>query len=241
MGRQRPRHRRPWARRAKHRAVALRDGRRGRRRRNRRSCRRGKSRACGKMVAGAGGGRRRLRVRLLVCIALAACYAPDERSCRLRCGDDGACPTGMHCQETFCALPGTAPGACCPFAEPGTLYVDGAANIGVDTGSAVCPFITISDAARLAASTPGTTIHVAAGTYSESTGEQFPIDLRGGTSLIGAGAGVTIVDGGFLREFQMSWRMTLLIGDELETSRLSGVTVRNSTPPPTPAWGAGIV
>jgi hypothetical protein len=58
-------------------------------------------------------------------------------------------------------------------------------NIGDDStgnGSQACPFKTISKAATIS----GSTVHVAPGTYSDATGEQFPLTLPDGVSIIGA-------------------------------------------------------
>jgi parallel beta-helix repeat protein len=183
-------------------------------------------------------------MRLLVFVV--ACYAPHEPNCRLRCGDELQCPDNLQCLDGFCSSFDTVPGACCPSPAPGKLLVDGTWS-GFNNGSAACPFARISDAVA-AVPGPGTTIIVAAGTYA---GESFPIDLRGGTSLIGAGAGVTIVDGigpydpaadgGFLKRFLEPWQVSFLIGDPQLPSRLSGVTVRNSSAVAPPAWGLGVV
>jgi hypothetical protein len=179
-----------------------------------------------------------LRLALAAVIAVAGgCYAPSEPACRVRCGDGGACPAGLACVDHFCAPEGTPAGTCCPAPTGATLFVD-PSHVSAANGSADCPFASITAAARAAA--PGTTLQVAAGVYSAASGEQFPIDLRHGLSLVGAGASSTFVDGvavydtrpdgGFLASFlpPAPWRAQLLIGDDVRASRVSGVTLRNS-------------
>src|SRR5262249_7961205 len=151
------------------------------------------------------------------------------------CGEGGLCPKGSVCQDGFCNPPTTPAGTCCPAPLAGSLFVDGSYR-GFVKGSADCPFTSVSAAVR-AVTAPGTVIHVARGTYNAS-GEQFPIDPRHGTSLVGAGAGATILDGagaydhiadgGYLRRFPRDWYMTLLVGDDQTTSRIADLTVRNS-------------
>jgi hypothetical protein len=74
------------------------------------------------------------------------------------------------------------------------LYVDANAS-ATPTGSQGCPYKTISDALPVAGSSqsPTRTIHLAAGTYS--TNEIFPIVVRNGISIVGAGAGTTTIQG----------------------------------------------
>jgi hypothetical protein len=78
----------------------------------------------------------------------------------------------------------------CPPPAAGVFYVD--VNTGSDTmtstqgnGSQLCPFKTITHAiSRLPPITA--TIYVAAGAYSDSTGETLPIYLPAGLSIIGS-------------------------------------------------------
>jgi hypothetical protein len=82
--------------------------------------------------------------------------------------------------------------ACPPLADASDFYVDHAAAAGAcDT------FPTIAAALQAARTSTAKlrTIHLAAGTYSVATGESFPIELRGGISVIGAGQGESKVTG----------------------------------------------
>src|SRR5262249_51237019 len=74
------------------------------------------------------------------------------------------------------------------------FYVDANAS-ATPTGSQGCPYKTISDALAVAGSSQSATrtIHLAAGTYS--TNEIFPIVVRNGISLVGAGAASTTIQG----------------------------------------------
>lgn len=73
-------------------------------------------------------------------------------------------------------------------------YVD--ANSGSDVpggGGETNPFKTISYA-LLYATSAGDNIYVAAGTYDEALGEDFPLDMNNNVDLIGEGADVVLVD-----------------------------------------------
>ena len=77
-----------------------------------------------------------------------------------------------------------------------TRYVNGAT--GADAGgctSAGAPCRTITYAmAQAAAGAPGDLVSVAAGTYNTALGETFPIVVKSGVQLVGAGAASTILD-----------------------------------------------
>jgi serine/threonine-protein kinase len=91
-----------------------------------------------------------------------------------------------------------ASGALCEAlpADATDFYVDQAAT-GPRRGTSACPFGSIADAVNAArASRAATkTVHVARGVYSARTGETFPIVLRGGVSLVGAGQEATVLEG----------------------------------------------
>jgi len=73
------------------------------------------------------------------------------------------------------------------------LYVDVRHGNDANPGTFDQPFKTITRA--LAASAPGTTVHLAAGTYDRASGETFPISLSPGLTLRGAGVDATTIAG----------------------------------------------
>jgi hypothetical protein len=82
--------------------------------------------------------------------------------------------------------------ACPPTATASDFYVDHAIDAGAcDT------FQTIAAALKAAEASSASrrTIHLAQGSYSAATGESFPIELRGGVSVIGAGQGESTITG----------------------------------------------
>jgi hypothetical protein len=72
-------------------------------------------------------------------------------------------------------------------------------------------------------------IHVAAGLYDAARGEQFPLKVPGGLSLLGAGSestfirgvGTQTIDGGALQ-------ITMMVGDTTQPTSISGFTLRPS-------------
>src|SRR5437868_9879647 len=69
------------------------------------------------------------------------------------------------------------------------------ASTGNDTtgnGTVGTPWKTIKKG--MAVATSGDIIYVAAGTYDTTNGETFPITVKSGVQLIGAGATTTIID-----------------------------------------------
>ncbi len=128
----------------------------------------------------------------------------------------------------------SSPPACTPAAPNVTdLYVDTTFDGG--TGTATCPYKTITtalDAARSIASV--TTVHVAAGTYS--AGETFPLEVRG-ISLVGAGPTLTTVVGEGIYDHstaggqfpEQNLNLTFLLGSNTAGTSLSGVTVKPAT------------
>jgi hypothetical protein len=88
----------------------------------------------------------------------------------------------LACVDNQCA---------CPAPSLSDLYVD--VTLGSDTttstagnGSQACPFKSITHALATAGIGPGSTVHIAAGTYSETTGELYPLTLPNGVNLVGA-------------------------------------------------------
>jgi hypothetical protein len=169
------------------------------------------------------------------------CYA-----CAIACGTDAPVCSGTlkkcACTPASCAASNrdcdaTSGGCvtCQPPPAPETrsdFYVDGAAG-AVATGSQGCPYKTIADA--LAAATQSSaaqkTIHIAAGTYS--TAETFPIVLRQGISLVGAGATTTTITGEGLwngatahSQQDAMVKTTIVVGsDGNATNTISGLTL----------------
>lgn len=94
------------------------------------------------------------------------------------------------------------------------------------TGVEACPLQTITEAAHLFGDRRNALIHVGPGLYTAGSGELFPITLRDGLSLVGAGRTETIIRGGRLAWAPFpgrteSWWLeaTLVVGDgEAETS-----------------------
>jgi len=74
------------------------------------------------------------------------------------------------------------------------------------------------------AASPGDTVFVAAGTYSPSTnGEVFPIRMRNGVSLQGAGAGSTIMDA------ENTNGVIACDGINIATTKIDGFTITNGS------------
>jgi hypothetical protein len=141
--------------------------------------------------------------------------------------------------------PGDVSEGCAPAMTATDFYVD-------PSGGA-CTFRTITlalEAVRASTVTNGKTIHVAPGMYSAATGETFPLDLRGGIALIGAGSTgstATILHGAGLVPAQtppqnahttlskvQTVSAVLLVGDTMATSGISGLALQ---PPPGAADG----
>ncbi|MEB3356305.1 MAG: DUF1565 domain-containing protein [Synechococcales bacterium] len=136
--------------------------------------------------------------------------------------EDGAWTvTPAALQEPLLLAQSAAPSAHLLFVNPA---------LGNDTsgeGSQRSPFRTITHALEVAPA--GTTIFLAAGTYSAESGEQFPIRLRPGITLQGdvgsRGQGILIRGGGeFLSPTAARQNITLLGANE---ATLTGITVTN--------------
>ena len=176
------------------------------------------------------------------------CVTIDENNC-FGCGTvcTGATPV---CSSTLercaCTATACAPsrhdcdanlGVCVACIDPpipesrSDIYVDGAAVIS-GTGSLGCPYGSIGQGLLEAgaSSAPVRTVHLAAGTYSA---ENFPLTVRSGVSLAGAGASATIIQGtGALDHslaggaLNVSTFATIVLGDEAGSTNLRDLTVR---------------
>ena len=136
-------------------------------------------------------------------------------------GDHGSAPA---------AAPVAAAAPPCAPRDPGArdLYVGASARDG-GTGTAACPFRTITQALDARRDRPAT-IHVAAGSYDAAHGEHFPLVLRGEIDLEGAGADTTHVIG------TGTWdprgtaagddeqHVTVVVGDDRATTRIGGMS-----------------
>jgi hypothetical protein len=125
----------------------------------------------------------------------------------------------------------------CNPATSADFYVDPAS-----TGSCTYHTITLAAAAARASSATLRTIHVAAGTYTTASGESFPIDLRGGISLVGAGTAAgtgTLIQGAGLAADGTpptnahsnlskvpSVSALLLVGDATRSARIADVALQ---------------
>jgi hypothetical protein len=125
----------------------------------------------------------------------------------------------------------------CPTASD--FYVDPSR-----VATACSTFSTIAAALQAARSSTAAqrTIHLAAGTYSDPA--DFPIDLRGGISLVGSGQDLTTLVGHGVTTIRQPRNAfaplsvatkvtaTILTGDPVKTSQISGLTIK-----PTPLGG----
>ncbi|MCU1277436.1 MAG: hypothetical protein JWM53_982 [bacterium] len=183
-----------------------------------------------------------------------ACVAADVSNCYAcgtSCGGSTpAClPTPMSCgcNIAVCAAGNmgcdTATGNCVACAalaaNSADFYVDATSFAG-GTGNATCPFKTITAALTAAnASTAATKIiHIAAGTYA--AGETFPLVVRKGISLAGAGASTTTIKGTGVVDHSTlggtfngaAYIVTILTGDATGTSTFSGLTITDALTAP---------
>lgn len=121
--------------------------------------------------------------------------------------------------------------------EARVLYVNSA--IGNDTttaGSETAPYRTISYAIQQ--SKAGTTIRVAAGTYSAEMGEQFPLEVKPGVSLRGndaaKGDSVLIRGGGGYLSPTFARQNTAIVAQQGST--IQGLTITNPNTRGTGIW-----
>jgi hypothetical protein len=184
-----------------------------------------------------------------------ACVAADVSNC-FACGttcsgSTPAClpaPKKCGCSVAVCAATSmgcdTATGDCVACTAPATkvdLYVDATSFAG-GTGTAACPFKTVTAALAFADATTKT-LHVAPGTYDAALGETYPFTLRNGLSLIGAGAAATILKGsGSVNhaaaggQFNTTYNVSILTGDVTGTTTIQGVTVIPTVTVPTAGY-----
>ncbi len=181
-----------------------------------------------------------------------ACVAADASNC-YACGtacsgSTPAClPTPMKCGCTVAVCAASSMGcdtstgdcvACTALpANSADFYVD-ATSFAAGTGTGSCPFQTITAAltAANASTAANKTIHVAAGTYDAALGETFPLVLRKGISLAGAGAATTTIKGTGALDHSAaggtlngaSYNVTILTGDTTGTSTISGLTLTST-------------
>jgi parallel beta-helix repeat protein len=105
-----------------------------------------------------------------------------------------------------------------------------AGNDATADGSDRSPFKTITQALQVAQ--PNTTIQLTPGTYSEATGEKFPLALKPGITIQGnaqnRGSDTVIQGGGFLLSPAFARQNVTIVGASKAT--LTGVTVTNSHP-----------
>ncbi len=110
------------------------------------------------------------------------------------------------------------------------LYVNAQAGNDGGNGSATAPFRTITQALQQAA--PNTIVKLAPGTYSQSNGEVFPLELKPGVTVQGEvsdrGQGVIIQGSGLFLSKTSARQQVALIG--ANRAGLQGVTVSNPNP-----------
>jgi hypothetical protein len=154
----------------------------------------------------------------------------------LTCGLDQACCDGA------CTTLQAASACDQPPGPPGyDYYVDAVRgsddvdDASADTlGTREHPFRTVSMAVGTAAmeGRPSRKVYIAPGRYDAELGETFPLELRGGTSLFGAGPNlVTIRGSGYVDHstaggsFAGRYRVTVVAGDANAATTIAGVTL----------------
>lgn len=123
------------------------------------------------------------------------------------------------------------------LAQSQVIYVDPFNGVDSQTaGNQASPFATLT--AALQTATAGMTIQLAPGTYSQQTGEVFPITLPSGVTVQGDssdnGQNVTIIGGGNFVSPTFA-RQNVTVRTE-GNSQLSGVTVTNPNTRGTAVW-----
>lgn len=119
---------------------------------------------------------------------------------------------------------------------PIEIYVNPVKGDDTAAGNSMHPFKTLTHALRQAS--PGTMVQLGRGTYNVASGEQFPLVIRKGISVIGnvaaQGLGVVLEGSGDYKSPAFGpQNVTLVLEDGAE---LRGVTVTNSTPKGTGVW-----
>ena len=116
------------------------------------------------------------------------------------------------------------------ISQVSVLFVNPHAGNDSGNGSSTAPLQTITKALEIAKS--NTVIRLAKGTYSESTGEEFPLFMKPNVSITGepssGGRGIIITGGGEFLSRTFGSKNVAIVG--ANRAVLSGVTVTNSNP-----------
>ena len=116
------------------------------------------------------------------------------------------------------------------ISQVSVLFVNPSAGSDSGDGSNTAPLQTITKALEIAQ--PNSVIRLAKGTYSESTGEQFPLFLKPNVSITGepssGGRGIVIAGGGEFLSRAFGSKNVAIVGTNRAV--LSGVTVTNNNP-----------
>ena len=163
--------------------------------------------------------------------------------------DTATCRADEACCEGSCKSLDSA--SACHAPPDFDYYVDAKrGSDDLDGGSTTAgtrqrPFRTVSRAVRAATNLarPGRRIYVAAGKYDSAHGEAFPLVLRGGVSIHGAGPTlVTIHGSGELNHqaaggvYNGSYKVTVVVGDDSATTTVAGATILGEAPSPLPDY-----
>jgi parallel beta-helix repeat protein len=155
-----------------------------------------------------------------------SCFKPHYWSLLLLTG-------GLLPWSTILTLPAQAQASPLAQAQPKNytvLYVNAQAGNDTGNGSEVAPFRTITRALQQAA--PNTIVKLAPGTYSQQSGEVFPIELKPGVTVQGEpsdrGQNTVIQGSGQFLSKTFARQQITLIGSN--RAGLQGVTVSNIHP-----------
>ncbi|MEM9155382.1 MAG: DUF1565 domain-containing protein [Cyanobacteria bacterium P01_F01_bin.33] len=120
--------------------------------------------------------------------------------------------------------------------RPKLWHVDGAAGRDSNDGSLTAPLATISRA--LAAAQYGDTVRIAPGTYTEESGEIFPLEVGGGVTLAGnaEGRGDSVIVRGGGKYVSPSWMRQNIAIVAKDNARVAGLTVSNPNLRGTGVW-----
>lgn len=112
------------------------------------------------------------------------------------------------------------------------LYIHPVSGRDSQSGTAEAPFKTLTRALQQAQS--GTLIYLATGTYSQDTGEQFPLKIASGITVAGEHAQAVISGGGAFASSEFGQQtVTLVLQDR---AQLRGLTVTNPQTQGTGVW-----